>query len=335
MVGEKWRQFARHRQGEARENGGNLRHVAVAQCVLSTGLMSQPREIVRGRIYLVTRRTVMGFFLLRPCPQVKQFFLYTLALYARRYGIKIHAFVVMFNHIHIVLTDTRGCLPNFLRDFDRVMALGIKKFYQWRGEVWDGQQPSCVALMTPMAVVEKLAYTMANPVQAGLVSKAEQWPGLIVLPAALGIESWDVERPNMYFDPTNPQWPAQERLELTMPQHYLTDEELRAKVAQELERLEQAAHERFKGAGQPIAKPRGLRVTHKQRARSAERRGNPTFAVGKGQTEAYRQVSAGVKRFRSKYREALRRWQEGERQVRFPAHTWQMSWLHRVQVEPG
>jgi putative transposase len=35
-------------------------------------------------------------------------------------------------------------------------------------------------LLTEQTVIEKIAYVMANPVQAGLVRRAREWPGITV-----------------------------------------------------------------------------------------------------------------------------------------------------------
>ena len=74
-----------------------------------------PRRILPGTTYLITRRTVQRTFLLRPSRQLNQAFLYCLAYAAERYGIGVHAFCVMSNHMHLVVTDPRGTLPQFMQ----------------------------------------------------------------------------------------------------------------------------------------------------------------------------------------------------------------------------
>ena len=50
-----------------------------------------------GATYLVTRRCTERRFLLRPGPQTDAIFLYVLAVAAKRFGIKVHAFCVLSN----------------------------------------------------------------------------------------------------------------------------------------------------------------------------------------------------------------------------------------------
>lgn len=59
-------------------------------------------------------------------PVLNNLFTYLLAVIASRHGILVHAVEVMSTHIHIVLTDVRGCLPRFLQEFHRLLALTIK-----------------------------------------------------------------------------------------------------------------------------------------------------------------------------------------------------------------
>ena len=62
-------------------------------------------------------------------------------------------------------------------------------------------------LLNSEAIVKALAYLMANPVEAGAVRYAKEWPGAQTMPRDLGRRVIDVKRPEVYFDETNDQWP--------------------------------------------------------------------------------------------------------------------------------
>jgi putative transposase len=301
--------------------------------------MTQIRRVAPGRIYLVTRRTVRRTFLFRPEPLVNRFYIYTLAVYARRYGIAVHAAVLMSNHEHLIVTDTEGRLPDFLRDFHRIVALGIKTIRNWQGEVWDGAATSCVELCTHKAIIEKLAYVMSNPVKAGLVTNAGQWPGVMVLPDDLGTRSWAETRPDLFFDPRNPLWPSVAELKLILPRHCLTDDEFRKAVAQELSVLQKIASGDFRARNMRVmGRARALRVSPQGIARTPEvqkTKSAPALAVGRGQSAMLKEALAALRQFRQKYRLALQKWRDGLRNTLFPQHTWQMRWLHQVAIEPA
>jgi hypothetical protein len=243
----------------------------------------------------------------------------------------------MSNHEHLVVTDTQGRLPDFLRDFHRVVALGVQAIRGWQGEVWDGAATSCVTLCTPSAIVEKLAYIMNNPVRAGLVHAAEDWPGVMVLPTELGRKTWKQERPNVFYSAANPQWPGHAELQVTMPKHYLSDDELRRAVSTELAMLTEEVHRKLRAQGRRVLGRAGIMKippSHSTHRTEPKRARQPTIAAGRGQKAMLTTALAALKRFRRKYRDALSQWREGIRDVLFPRYTWLMSCLHGVPIEP-
>jgi putative transposase len=193
----------------------------------------------------------------------------------------------MSPHEHMILTDRYGQLPRFLQELHRMLALGIKVLRKWEGAVWDHEKTSVVELRTQQAVVEKLAYVMANPVAAGLVRRAVHWPGITTQPDQLGRAAWTAARPKFYFDEENTAWPTTATLHLTMPPRLdITDATLRAAVAAELEQLESAAHQEVRARGwRVVGRKKLASLSPYDRASSWEplRGCNPAFAVGRGQ----------------------------------------------------
>jgi putative transposase len=300
--------------------------------------MSQPREIVPGATYLLTRRALRRHMLFRPDALITQLVLYALAVSARRYGLHVHALCLMSTHLHLVVTDVEGLLPRFLQFFHRLVALGTKVLRMWEGPVWDHEPTSVVRLLTPEAVVEKIAYVLANPVAAGLVEQAHEWPGAKVLVDELGRGVLRAKRPEVYFAPTNPQWPEEATLELTLPPSIEQDaaDGFRQQVRAELERQQgQARVEVEQKSVGVLGAERASTVSPYDRATSVEplRDRNPTFAVGRGQGEAWQRAAAGVRAFRAAYHEALARWRTGVRSAVFPAGTWCMRVLHAACVD--
>jgi len=288
---------------------------------------------------LITRRTLRRTHLLRPEQQVNELFSYLLAVIAKRHGILVHAAVLMSTHEHLVVTDLNGCLPRFLAELHRMLALCVKVLRKWEGEVWDGGKTSVVELRTREAVIEKLAYVAANPVAAGLVRRASDWPGMTTVPQDLGKARMKATRPNFYLDPENPIWPHEATLELEIPPRLcMTDDEVRSAVAAELAHLEAAARDDVRAKGWTVLGAEKLRkLSPFQRAKSWEplRGLNPTFAVGRNQKQALFAAVRVVRAFRRVYQEALTRWRAGVWGVVFPRETWLMRTLHGVKVAPA
>jgi len=284
---------------------------------------------------MITRRTLRRTHLLRPDRHLNNLYTYCLAVLARKFDVRVHAVVVMSTHEHLIVTDVRGQLPRFLQELHRLLALGIKALRKWEGAVWDHEKTSVVELCTPAAVVEKIAYVMANPVAAGLVHRAEQWPGVTVRAEELGRASHTATRPEFYFDPDNPAWPASVVLELVMPVLPMDDTDVRAAVACEVERAETVAQQKLRARGWKCLDARRVaKLSPFDRAKSFEplRKLNPTFAVGRGQREAFFHAVAQLRAFRDGYRRALQRWRGLARDALFPHGTWLMKSLHCVEI---
>ncbi|XXX75517.1 transposase [Sorangium sp. So ce134] len=299
--------------------------------------MSQPRQIAPGATYLLTRRVMRRHFLLRPDAAINQLLIYTLAVSARRYGIEVHALCAMSTHLHLVVTDVHGVLPRFLQFYHRLVALGTKVLRQWEGPVWDHEATSVVRLVTQAAVVEKIAYVLANPVAAGLVRHASEWPGVKVDVGDLGRGELHAARPSAYLDPNNPQWVEQATLPLALPPaiDQVNAEGFRRQVEAELERQEAQAHAAAEQKGRRfLGAERSSEISPYERATSFEGLGgcNPTFAVGRDQGDACRTAAAALRAFRAAYRAALEQWCAGVRSALFPVGTWWMRVFHGASV---
>ncbi len=296
--------------------------------------MTEPRFLLAGDTVMVTRRTLRRHHLLRPDPAIRQLYLYALGVCARQFGILVHAVTLMSTHEHLVLTDPERRLPDFLRDLHRLVSLGTKVIRKWEGPVWDHEKASVVRVLTEQAMVEKLSYVMANPVKAGLVAHARDWPGLTVLPHELGRRTLRIERPPFFFRADNSKWPDIIELTLTLPPALTAAyraEEARDAVTAELERQEREARAEVKARGWRIlGAARVRRLSPYRRATSFElmRDRNPTFAVGRGQQKVFFQAVAELRAFRRAYRQALEQWRAGLRSVVFPQGTWSMCQVH-------
>jgi len=301
--------------------------------------MTQPRLVVPGDTLMITRRTLRRHHLFRPDSAIRQLYLYALALCARQFGILVHAVTLMSTHEHLIVTDPQGRYPEFLRRLHRLVSLGTKVLRKWEGPTWDPEQTSVVRLLTEQAVIEKLAYVMANPVKAGLVCHARDWPGITVLPHELGRRVWTLGRPEAYFNAKNRQWPGTIKLTLTLPgslERTYGADALREAVQDELERQERLAHQEFKKRGwRVLGAARVRRLSPYRRATSFEllRDRNPTFAVGRGQKNMFFEAVAELRAFRHAYRQALEQWRAGLRSVVFPQGTWCMCRVHGAVAE--
>lgn len=232
----------------------------------------------------------------------------------------------MSNHIHEVLTDTRGELPNFIRERNRALANALKCHRRWPEEVFQRAPANCVELHGAAAVLRQIGYTLANCVEAGLVNSPTEWPGPTVLPEEIGTRTIIATRPSVYFDPENEVWPEQAELHIAMPEDLVTEHGSRA--AAEIRTAVQAAvvlaRNALRAAGKAIKSAyEAVALPFEKRAKSFETFGKryPTFAAG-GVAHLAKRALAMRREFRTAYAHALRAWRAGHRDVPFPRGTW-------------
>lgn len=192
--------------------------------------MTVPRRVVPGAIYLVTRRCAQRQFLLKPSPLANDVFLYLLALAAQRFEILVHAFCVMSNHYHLVVTDPKARLPAFHQLLDALVARALNAALGRCESFWAPNSYSAVTLVSPEDIADKTAYVLANPVAAGLVRSGRLWPGLWSAPEAIGGEPLDVRRPGHFFDPAG-SLPEKLTLQLTPPPGFASAEVFREQLS--------------------------------------------------------------------------------------------------------
>ena len=127
-------------------------------------------------------------------PQHSDFHL-LMGIAAKKTGIEVHAIVVLSNHYHIILTDPYARLPEFMDHLHKLVAKCVNASLGRWENLWSSEKPSAVVLENDNDVLEKLVYTACNPVAAGLVAKATQWPGLI---AFLPGQTLKANRPDVW-----------------------------------------------------------------------------------------------------------------------------------------
>jgi REP element-mobilizing transposase RayT len=288
----------------------------------------RPRQILPGATYLVTRRCTQRQFLLTPTTRRHvEAFVFCLAYAVKRTGVQIHAVVVMGNHYHIVLTDPLGVLPVFAECLNKLVAKCMNAMRGRWENFWSSEPVSYVRLLDDEAIVDKIAYTLCNPVQEGLVKRGEQWPGL-----RLGRPGrYRVRRPKIFFREEG-SMPASIALELTTPPlDELSGREAQRHIDEAVAAREIAERDRVLAAGRvflgrraviqqdPFASPTTREPRRELSPRVASR--NKWLRI---------ETLARCAEFARHYREALTAWCEKKRNAVFPPGTYLMRIRHLV-----
>ena len=296
--------------------------------------MTLPREILPGRRYLVTRRCTQRQFLLTPSAATNGLIQYCLGVAAHQTGVELHTVCFMSNHWHGVLTDPQARLPEFLERFHRLLARAQNAALGRWENFWSSEKPSIVLLVSDEDVLDKMAYTMANPTAAGLVREPSEWPGVI----SRGLsERWDVDMPNVFFDPRG-NLPRTVAVRLVRPAIFgeMSDESLARRLTQAVQELVNAAGDKLERLGQAFVGRAGVlrQAFSKTPLTSTNRRQlKPRVAARRltARIDALRSFAAFVR----SYRCALNAWRAGQRAVVFPAGTYALRIYARVACAPA
>jgi hypothetical protein len=286
----------------------------------------QPRPILRGATSLVTRSTTQRQFLLKPSELTNQIFSYCLAYAALCTGVQLHAVMVMSNHYHLVVTDPEGLLPLFTERLNKLVAKCMNASLGRWENLWATEPPSYVRLVGADAILDKIAYTVANPVEAGLVERGMEWPGVVHYKPG----RFRIKRPPVFFRPEGGM-PDELVLEIVPPplEGKTADEATRA-VAGAVRARETALREQARRQGRRFAGARAVlrqKVTSIPTTLAPRRVLSPQVAT----RNKWLRIEALTRNraFVIAYRHALARWKV-DRTVEFPAGTFAMRLRHQV-----
>ncbi|HTN51441.1 MAG TPA: hypothetical protein VML50_03485 [Anaeromyxobacter sp.] len=290
--------------------------------------VTAPRQILAGKTYLVTRRCSERRFFLKPTAASRAIFEFVLAVAAEKYGIAVHAFCVLSNHFHLVVTDRQGRLPEFHRDLDGLVARATNRFLGRWESFWDPDSYSAVALEDGNAILEKMVYVLANPVVAGLVRKASDWPGLWSAPSLMDGDALTVKRPAILFRENGP-LASTATLRLCRPPGFENDDSLIPTLMALLQDAEDRAAAELERDGRHFL---GVARILAQDPLSSPASGEPRMAMSPrvATRNKWKRIEAlqRLAEFVSGYKVALAAWRAGERRVLFPAGTWLMRLQH-------
>ena len=291
--------------------------------------MSIARPVYRNASMMITKRVAKRRYGLRPCRRTNAIVLYIVAVIAKHYQIQLHGLTVMSNHYHATLTDPEGNVCNFTRDCHSFITRALNAEFGEFESLWSSQQTSHVTCVEPSDLVDKMVYSMANPVKAGLVAHGKSWPGIRMAWPAPAVE---VRRTGTFFRNADSEtWPETAVLELVRPPGYeeLDDEELGAMIHEAIEARE-AEHrkERYGKGLRFLGRRKVLEQSRDDRPRSHEEHGTISPRVACRNKWLRIERLAQNRAWLEAYQKALKRWRAGDRTVEFPHGTYKMRVVH-------
>ena len=104
-----------------------------------------------------------------------QFCLHYLREFAERFGCAIHAYVLMTNHVHLLLTPEREDSATLLmKHLGQRYVQYVNRTYRRSGTLWEGRFRSCLT-QSEDYVLGCYRYIELNPVRAGMVRRPQDY----------------------------------------------------------------------------------------------------------------------------------------------------------------
>ena len=104
-----------------------------------------------------------------------QFYLHYLKEFADRFGCAVHAYVLMTNHVHLLLTPAREDSAGLLmKHLGQRYVQYINRTYRRSGTLWEGRFRSCLT-QSEDYVLACYRYIELNPVRAAMVMKPQDY----------------------------------------------------------------------------------------------------------------------------------------------------------------
>jgi len=95
---------------------------------------------------------------------------------AKKFDVAIHAYVLMSNHFHLLVTpQTRDGLPKMMQAVGRRYVRYFNDAQKRSGTLWEGRYKSTL-IQSDRYLLACMVYMDLNPVRAGLVAQALDYP---------------------------------------------------------------------------------------------------------------------------------------------------------------
>ena len=105
-----------------------------------------------------------------------RFYLEKLQLACDKHGCEIHAYVLMTNHVHLLIKPSEEqSLPKTMQMLGRYYVQYYNDCYQRTGTLWEGRYKATL-MDTEAYLLTCMRYIELNPVRAGMVSHPSEYP---------------------------------------------------------------------------------------------------------------------------------------------------------------
>ena len=119
----------------------------------------------------------------------RAFYLFHLRRILVRARCQLHAYCLMSNHVHLLLTpEQMGACSNLMKGIGQLYSQYVNKLYKKSGHLWEGRFKSCL-VQSEQYVLACYRYIELNPIRARLATRVDQYRWSSYRANALGEQS--------------------------------------------------------------------------------------------------------------------------------------------------
>jgi len=105
-----------------------------------------------------------------------EFYLRRLRSVSRKFGCDIHAYMLMTNHVHLLVTPrAEGAIGRMMQSIGGSYTFYVNETYERTGTLWEGRYRSAT-IDSERYLLTCMRYIELNPVRAGLLTRPENHP---------------------------------------------------------------------------------------------------------------------------------------------------------------
>ena len=131
----------------------------------------------------ITCRTVQRRFLLKPSEVLNDRIVGIVGRAMTMYPVRIHLFVVLSNHMHLILSATDSeTVSGFMRYINSNIAREAGRMHGWKDAFWS-RRYKAIPILGDTALLQRMRYVLSHGCKEGLVAHPAQWPGVHCLHA--------------------------------------------------------------------------------------------------------------------------------------------------------
>jgi putative transposase len=132
------------------------------------------------------------------CDADYAFYLQKLREASETYSVDIHAFVLMTNHVHLLVTPSDSeSVPRMMQSLGRCYVRYVNITYRRTGTLWEGRYKSCLVPSDDYFLAVS-RYIELNPARAGMVNLPGEYPWSSYRHNGMGIEIGLIREHELY-----------------------------------------------------------------------------------------------------------------------------------------